>query len=238
MVAAHFGHGTAQHDEQLVGFGVGVDQGAQGRAVQRDRLDAVVGDADALGTALRQGCPSVRLQALPVVQGCGPAGCGTQLGGLFVDADAGSLHRSNGVPLPLVVDGPMPAADLPELNWTPLRGYAVRQGRSTWGQCLEFAHAGLGSSGRSQRWRTVLLVAAGGRSAHRVTGYQVGCAALCAGPAAAEVQLPSVQPVVSGQPALHIVWHRCSAKGCERRVDDRAVEGRADSDSGVLSVGP
>ncbi len=35
MVAAHFGHGAAQHDEQVVGLGVGVDEGAQGGAVQR-----------------------------------------------------------------------------------------------------------------------------------------------------------------------------------------------------------
>ena len=157
---------------------------------------------------------------------------------MVIDADVGSLRRSNGSLLPLTADGAVPAADLPELNWTPLRGFTVRQGRTTWGQCLEFAHAGLGSSGRAQRWRTVLLVAAGGRSAQRVTGYRVGCAALCAGPGAADVQLPSVQPVVQGQPALHIVWHRCSARGCERRVDDRTVQGRADSDSGALTLGP
>lgn len=200
--------------------------------------DTVVANSDELGTALRQACPAVRLQALPAVQGCGPAGCGTQLGGLFVDADAGRLRRSNGRLLPLITAGPVPAADLPELNWTPLRAYTVQLGRHNWGQCLEFSHAGLGSSGRAQRWRTVLLVAAAGRSAQRVTGYQIGCAALCAGPAATEVQLPAVQPVVAGLPALHIVWHRCSAKGCAIHNDARTVEGRADSDSGALTLRP
>ena len=34
MVAAHFGDGAAQYDEQMVAFGVGVDQGSQGRALQ------------------------------------------------------------------------------------------------------------------------------------------------------------------------------------------------------------
>jgi len=193
--------------------------------------------ADALGPALRQGCPAARLQPVQALQGCGPAGCGSWLGPLFVDADGGGLRRS-GRALPLVPSGPPPAADLPELNWTPLRAFSVRQGRSTWGQCLEFAHAGLGSSGHGQRWRSVLLLPAAGRSAWRVTGYQLDCDALCTGPGAAQVQLPAVQPVVLGEPALHIVWHRCTAAGCVRQADPRSVDGRADSDSGALRLGP
>ena len=35
VVSAHFGHGAAQHDEQVVGLGVAVNEGAQGRAEQR-----------------------------------------------------------------------------------------------------------------------------------------------------------------------------------------------------------
>jgi hypothetical protein len=202
------------------------------------RADTLAPDSAALAAALRNGCPAARLQPMPAVQGCGPAGCGTRLGPLFVDADAGSLRRGTGQPLPVVVDGPVAAADLPELNWTPLRGYTVRQGRVAWGQCLEFAHASLGSSGRGQRWRSVLLVANGGHSAQRIAGYQAGCAALCAGPGASQVQLPAVEPVQLGQPALQIAWHRCTAQGCERQADDRAVDGRADSESGLLTLRP
>ena len=86
--------------------------------------DTVVANSDELGTALRQACPAVRLQALPAVQGCGPAGCGTQLGGLFVDADAGRLRRSNGRLLPLITAGPVPAAS--ESPATQLSSVPVR----------------------------------------------------------------------------------------------------------------
>ena len=200
--------------------------------------DTGVTDTDTLSQALRQGRPAARLQPLAAVQGCGPAGCGVQLGGLFIDTEQGGLRRANGRPLPLAVDGPLAAAELPELNWTPLRAYAVRRGARPWGQCLEFAHAGLGSSGRAQRWRTLVLVAAGGQGAQRVTGYQAACAALAQGRQAGEVMLPTVQPVAAGAPALQIVWHRCTARGCERSVDERAVDGRADSEGGELTLRP
>ena len=196
---------------------------------------------DAWDAALRRGCPAGALQPIPLLQGCGPTGCGTWLGPLFVSADGAGLQRRAGQLLPLV-NGPLPAADLPELNWTPLRAYTVRigrgAGRSTWGQCLEFTHSGLGNSGRAQRWRSVLLVANGSTSAQRVVGYQASCAALCSGPIAGEVMLPSVQPVVPGQPALHVIWSRCGAGACEHHVDERTVEGRADSDSGMLMLRP
>lgn len=193
----------------------------------------------AVGPALQQGCPVARLQPLQPVGVCGAAGCGHWLGSLFIDGDGdGAGLRRAGRSLPVVVDGPPDLADLPELNWRPLAAFSVRQGRRAWGQCLEFAHAGLGSSGRAQRWRSVLLVPAGGRGAVRITGYQVGCDALCAGPAPGQVQLPAVQPVAVDQPALQIVWHRCSASGCERHSDARKVDGRADSDDGVLRIGP
>lgn len=200
--------------------------------------DTVVADTDALSQALRLGRPAARLQPLAAVQGCSLAGCRVQLGGLFVDTDQGGLRRAGGRPLPLVVDGPVAATDLPELNWTPLRAYAVRRGSRPWGQCLEFAHAGLGSSGRAQRWRSLVLVAAGGHGAHRVIGYQAACAALAVGARPGEVVLPTVQPVVAGAPALQIVWHHCTAGGCERSVDARSVDGRADSETGELTLRP
>jgi hypothetical protein len=42
----------------------------------------------------------------------------------------------------LAVDGRVVAAVLLDLDWTPLPADTVRHGRATWGQCLEFAHAG------------------------------------------------------------------------------------------------
>ena len=197
-------------------------------------LAAAQPDADALSLALRAGHPPVRLQPLATVTGCGPQGCGVLLGRLFVDADTARLHRGGGPPLAWVVDGPIPAADLPDLSPTLLRGFRVLQGRQVWGDCLEFAHAGLGSSGHAQRWRSVVLVAAGSRSAQRVVGYQAACAALAGGPAPGQVLLPTVQGVAAGQPGLQIVWHRCSRRGCQRSIDQRRVEGHADSESGQI----
>jgi hypothetical protein len=201
---------------------------------------ATAGEAiteDAWGAALQAGCPAVRLQTLPTLQGCGPSGCGTWVGPLFVGAEGAGLRRRHGAQLQLA-DGPLAAADQPELNWRPLRGFNVLMGRRTWGQCLEFSHAGVGNSGHAQRWRSVLLVAVGARSAQRVIGYQVACTAVCLGPTAGRVQLPAVQPVAAGQPALQIVWTRCGAAGCDDRIDQRAVEGDAASDSGVLTIRP
>lgn len=199
---------------------------------------AVLPDTAALSGLLLAGRPAVRLKPLAAVTGCGLAGCRVMLGGLFVDADTSRVHRSRGPALHWAVDGPVLAADLPELSPAPLRGYTVWRGQQAWGQCLEFAHAGLGSSGRAQRWRSVVLVAAGGRSAQRVMGYQAACAALAAGPAPGEVQLPTVEVVAAGQPGLQIVWHRCSQRGCQRSADPRSIDGQPDSETGQLTLRP
>jgi len=204
------------------------------------------GNAAELAQALRGARPAAALRPLQAVQGCGPAGCVVMLGGLSVDTEAGTLRRAGGQALPWAAAGAgagaIPAAELPEVNWEPLRGFGVRrEGRAgragqAWGQCIEFAHAGLGNSGRAQRWRTVVLVADGGRSAHRFIGYWAGCEALTQGTRAGTVSLPTVEPVHAGAAALHVVWNHCDKKRCLREADPRQLEGSAWSEDGRLRV--
>jgi hypothetical protein len=118
----------------------------------------------------------------------------------------------------------------------PLRGYAIRRAGRSWGQCVEFAHGGLGNSGRAQRWRTLVLVATDGRTAHRFTGYWAACAALVQGAQSGEVMLPTVEPVQPGAAALQVVWNRCDARRCVRAIDTRSVEGSAASEDGQLII--
>lgn len=200
--------------------------------------ETTAGHAEDLSRLLRQDRPAVRLKPIEAVQACGPGGCGVLLGSITIDLDAGRLRRRGGPPLAWALDGPLGVADLPDLNWAPLRGFKVLRGGRAWGQCIEFAHAGLGNSGRAQRWRTLVLVAEGSRSAQRITGYWAGCAALAQGSTSGEVMLPTVEPVASGEPALQIVWHRCALRGCVRSLDARRVAGRADSESGQLTLRP
>lgn len=195
-------------------------------------------NTDDLSRLLRQNRPALRLKPVEAVQGCGPGGCHVMLGSIAIDLDAGRLRRRSGAPLAWALDVPLGGADLPEVNWMPLRGFTVLRGGRAWGECLEFGHVGLGNSGRAQRWRTLVLVAAGSRSALRVTGYWAACAALAQGSTSAEVMLPTVEPVAISEAALQIVWHRCALRGCVRSVDARHVEGRADSDGGQLTLQP
>lgn len=160
------------------------------------------------------------------------------VGGLTIDVEAGSLRRSKGRPLLWLIDSPLAATEWPEVNWAPLRGYSVLSGRHTWGQCIEFGHAGLANSGHAQHWRTVVLVATGARGAQRFMGYWAACAALARGSRPGEVLLPLVEPVRAGTPALQIVWHRCAAGGCVRSVDARSVVGSLDDGRGRLVLRP
>ena len=207
-------------------------------AADAAHAETLARNADDLSRLLRQHRPTLRLKPVEAVQGCGSGGCSVMLGSIAIDLDAGDLRRRSGAPLAWALDGAVGVADLPEVNWTPLNGFTVLRGGRAWGECMEFSHAGLGNSGRAQRWRTLVLVAAGSRSALRITGYWAACAALAQGSTSAEVLLPTVEPVAIGEAALQIVWHRCALRGCVRSVDARRVEGRADSESGQLTLQP
>lgn len=166
----------------------------------------VASNATELFGALRQTLPAARLAPLTAVQGCGPAGCSVALGGVTIDTDAGTLRSAAGRLIPWVVYAPARAADLPEVDWQPLRGFSVGRASRPWGRCIEFGHTGLGNSGRAQRWRTVVLVPAAGRSAYRFIGYWASCEAVAQGPTTREVMLPTVEPVTLGVATLHIAW--------------------------------
>jgi hypothetical protein len=194
----------------------------------------VAGNTDELTRVLGQARKPATLNALSMVQGCGPVGCGVTLGGLVIDTDTGSVRRSNGRLLSWVPTGAV--ADLAEVNWEPLRGYGVRHAGRNWGQCLEFAHTGLGNSGRAQRWRTLALVPADGRTAYRFTGYWAACAALVQGTQAGEIILPTVEPVQPGASALRLVWNHCDVRRCVRDIDTRSVEGNPGSEDGRLTL--
>jgi hypothetical protein len=98
----------------------------------------VAGNTDELTRVLGQARKPATLNALSMVQGCGPVGCGVTLGGLVIDTDTGSVRRSNGRLLSWVPTGAV--ADLAEVNWEPLRGYGER-----WPWCLLMAEQRTGS---------------------------------------------------------------------------------------------
>ena len=196
----------------------------------------VVSNATELYRALRPAIPAAGLVPLMAVQGCGPAGCNVVLGGVKIDTDAGTLRSAAGRPIRWAVAEPAGVANLPEVNWAPLRGFGVRRAGKPWGHCLEFGHAGLENSGLAQRRRTVVLVPAAGRSAYRFIGYWAGCEALAQGPATAEILLPIVEAATPGVAALHIVWNRCTPRRCTREHDSRVVNGDANGEDGRLMI--
>ncbi len=207
-----------------------------GIAAASEGAGEVAGDTDQLIRVLRGASLPVELAALKMAQGCGPAGCIAALGGVVVDTEAGALRRAGGSTLEWIVAGRIPVADLPEVNWAPLRGFRVRRAGRSWGVCIEFGHTGLGNSGRAQRWRTLVLVPASGRSAHRFTGYRASCEALVRGAHSGEVALPIVELAQPGTATLEIVWHRCDAQRCVREPDPRSVEGSPASEDGRLTI--
>ena len=90
-------------------------------------------NADDLSRLLRQDRPALRLKPVEAVQGCGPRGCSVMLGSIAIDLDAGRLRRRSGAPLAWALDVPLGGADLPEVNWAPLRGFTVLRGGRAWG---------------------------------------------------------------------------------------------------------
>lgn len=191
---------------------------------------------------LTTGRPSVTAEASAAQRGCGPEGCRIDIGGVSIDREHGLLVGTENKHSILI--RPQVAGELPELDWEPLGGFAVSVAGQHWGSCLEFSHAGLGKSGRYQRWTSVILVpwlnTYPGSIAYRFVGYWAGCDLILAGDKPGEIRMPVIQrqEKPGAAPSLQIVWHTCTALACQPNQDRRAVTEDINSDAGALIVGP
>ncbi len=205
--------------------------------------DALAKNATELRDLLRGPATAATLNPIRTESWCGPNGCFVDAGDLRLDRDKGGFARDKaGKRIQVIEHKPMGGPVLPELDWTPLDAYEVSVGGKRWGSCMEFTHTGLGKSGVYQRWVSVMLVPFEGSqpagTAHRFVGYWAGCDSLQAGASPAEVALPVVErnEPAAGKP-LRVVGYRCTAKGCDGKVDARPVDGDPTGESGALAIG-
>ncbi len=159
-----------------------------------------------------------------------PPDCSTNIDGLIIRREREVINREGGGRILLKQYAPGdPKKELPEMDWNPDQGYKVLHTGRRWGTCLEFSHAGLGKSGRNQRWSTVVLVpwkgSKPGAVAHRFVGYWLDCDSLVEGSKAGEIMLPIIEPVAAGDSHLHIVWQHCTLQSCIKVNDSRTVSG-------------
>ena len=198
-----------------------------------------------LAEVLAERNPPAQLEALPLRSGCTPALCGpdqvenydeptppgctpmycsVQVDRVEWIGDAQELRIIGGEHIDLVNAGVGPALELAD---QPFAAARVGTAESPWGVCLALSHAGLGQSGRSQRWITLVLVpyANGepGRSATRLTGAWASCEDLQQGADADEVLLPLVEPSAEGDAGLLLQRYRCSLQGCRRDAEAKPV---------------
>lgn len=202
------------------------------------RRPAKIEEASHISGCIATGCNIDDPNDLP---NCIPTNCNTAIDGLVIMRDK-ELLRREGEESRIVLQhhGPGNPKDLPAVDWTPNRGFRVFRAGSRWGTCLEFSHAGMGKSGRYQRWASVVLVpwqdGQPASVAHRFVGYWAGCDSLAEGDEEGEVKLPIVEPVATGSRRLHLVWHHCTAKRCVKVKDPRTVSGRPGSEDGTLLI--
>ncbi len=212
--------------------------GLAGAACSADKV--AIGNAKALREFVTAGRSTVAIEALASQRGCGPNGCSIDMGGVSIEREKGRLlDAKNKKPIQIQ---PQIAGELPDLDWEPLGGFAVSRDRKPWGICLELGHAGLGKSGRYQRWTSVMLIpqseAPSSEVAYRFVGYWAGCDLLTEGEKADEISLPVIESDKgSKEPSLQLVWHSCTASGCKASKDPRTVSEDADSETGTLLVG-
>jgi len=198
-----------------------------------------------LAEALSERNAPARLEALPLRSGCTPALCGpdqvenhdeptppgctpmqcsVQVDRIEWIGDAQALRVVGGERIDLFNAGAGPALELADQPFAAVR---VGAAESPWGVCLALSSAGLGQSGRAQRWITLVLApyANGepGRSATRLTGARASCEDLEQGADADEVLLPLVEPSDAGATGLLLQRYRCSLEGCRRDAEAMPV---------------
>lgn len=183
------------------------------------------GNVIELGKLLNAGQTPLVLEAAPAERGCGPKDCVIDIADLTIVPRRGVLQTAGKRRIKLVQHAQAPSPGLPDIDWESVRGFKVFRAGTRWGSCLEFSHAGLGNSGRLQRWTSVVLVPRAGSSAHRFVGFWASCSHLSAGGDEGEVKLPSVVPAAADATSLGIVWHHCDLKACSDHADFRPVGG-------------
>lgn len=163
------------------------------------------------------GADQVEHYELPVPEGCTPGRCSTRIDTAEWDGEATDLRVVGGgqIRLRKVSAGPAP-----ELDAEPLAAWRVHSAGQVWGLCMEFAHEGLGRSGRAQRWASLLLLPyREGRPADeawRFTGYWASCGVLRSGVSAGAIELPLIEPAQGAQVGLSLERYHCDRLACER----------------------
>lgn len=189
--------------------------------------------------------PAVTLTPIQSLSGCGPKGCAVDLEQVTVarsdENKPGVFQSATGGKIRLVEHRPADGRALPDMEWTPLRAFEVRQGQQRWGSCIEFTHEGLGKSGIHQRWTSVVLVPFKGKkpgtTAHRFVGYWAACESLRGSDKPDTVTLPLLEPTTKGAPQpLRLMQFDCSREACTGREDARVVRGDPTSETGQLTL--
>ncbi len=160
----------------------------------------------------------------PTPPGCTPMRCSVQVDRIEWEGDEQALRIIGGERIDLANAGAGPALELADHPFSAVR---VGAAESPWGVCLALSHAGLGQSGRGQRWITLVLAPYSdgepGRSAMRLTGAWASCEDLERGADGGEVLLPLVEPSDEGAADLLLRHYRCSLEGCRRDTEATSV---------------
>lgn len=173
------------------------------------------------------GADQVEYYELPVPEGCTPGRCSTRIDTVEWDGEAPDLRVIAGAKVTIRNVSFGPAL---ELDSEPLAAWRVHSAGQVWGLCLEFAHEGLGRSGRVQRWASLLLLpyreGAPADEAWRFTGYWASCSALRSGASASVIELPLIESAQGTQAGLSLDSYRCDRHACERtKVSQRLHAG-------------
>lgn len=163
------------------------------------------------------GADQVEYYELPVPEGCTPGRCSTRIDTVEWEGEAPDLRVIGDAQISIrdVSVGPQL-----ELDAEPLAAWRVSSAGQVWGLCMEFAHEGLGRSGRAQRWTSLVLLpyreGTPADEAWRFTGYWASCSVLGAGASANEIELPLIEPAQGTPPGLSLERYRCDRLACER----------------------
>lgn len=204
--------------------------------------DGIAGDAQDLRKVVMAELQPAIIETAFSERGCGPVGCSIDIDGLSILRERKMIQPSEGEDseIRLKQHAPGGPKNLPEMDWEPIAGFKVFRAGRRWGTCIEFGHAGVGKSGRYQRWISVVLVPWKGSRpnsvAHRFVGYWAGCDSLAEGIRPGEIILPIIEPVATAASRLRIVLYHCIVERCIPIEDARSVNGDPNSESGALVI--
>ncbi len=184
--------------------------------------DQKMANAQELREVLVSGHTPLTLAPIKVEHGCFESDCFEIVDKISINKETGAVFKGfRGQQLSISI---FPNQDnLVPIDWTPISAYRVlSKNRTTWGNCLEFSHSGLGKSGRFQRWNSIILLPwlhnKPGDNAYRFEGYWGNCNALIAGDTDQYIILPELVLDSEQQNTLKLkaLNYVCNAKACSQ----------------------